>query len=129
MAEFDVINNETKVTEVVYKQMVSTLCSVGKQPFTGKLMVRYEPNKRLLEFESFDEWLKSFGDKTYTIESLTSFIFTMIDHYVEPMRLLVEVDAVTLVHGPAKAIRQEGYSQGLGMTGREIMELIKEMGD
>ena len=94
--------NKAKV-QITYNPGFSvTECSVGKLPFWGEIIIKYVPDKLLLDFECFDEWSKiELGKKSLIIEEVASKTFNVLQEILKPKYLLVEVTADTTVHYPA----------------------------
>lgn len=95
--------NETSLSLVQYFPEVTCLCSITKVPFFSKLEVEFVPERKLLEFIAFDEWLKSLADKDFTIESLCQAVFDKLSDELGMINLSVTVHANTIVHSPAVA--------------------------
>lgn len=78
-------------------------CSVTYVPFTAEVEFEYLPNDKLIEFESFDEWLgKEVATEPHTIESMGLRIFSALLEVLGDIPLTVFVTAKTTVHGPAE---------------------------
>ncbi len=90
-----------KVTSVEYMPQFSVICPVGKSPFHGRAVIEYEPADTLLEFESFEMWLRTLSLKKMTIEGLTRLIFDKLDDVLGEVPLTVAIHAETTVHAPA----------------------------
>lgn len=97
------IPNETLVTEIKIRSMVTPLCSVGKLPFVADIEMSYVPQSELIEFESYENWLKEFNSKSLTIEDLTSEIAKKIHDQLK-VSVEVKVKARTTVHGETEVI-------------------------
>ena len=100
--------NESNVTIVEYHPEFSTLCSVGHRPFYGRLDIRYRPDQKLLEFESFDTWLSTLALQAMTIEDVVRRAFDVLSEALGDIPLRVTVHARTTVHAPASAIIERG---------------------
>lgn len=89
--------------KVSYGPIVTmAFCAVTFVPFAVELLVEYYPDKRLIEFESFDEWLgKELPTEPHTIESMGLRIFSALLEALGDIPLCVVIDAKTTVHGPA----------------------------
>ena len=78
-------------------------CTIGKAPFGGELEIIYTPDKLLLEFESFEKWLKEdLATQTMTIEDVANTLFTELMELLQPVYLKVVVKAETIVHAPVR---------------------------
>ena len=97
--------NDTSVSLIQYFPEVTCLCSVTKVPFFSRVDIEFVPGKKLLEFIAFDEWLMTLSDKSYTIESLCDAIFDKLTEEIGYTNMSVSVNATTVVHKSAKAIR------------------------
>ena len=98
------IPNDCKVYKVKYTPRYSVICSVGNAPFSGIMEIEFQPDKKLLEFESFERWLFSIANTHETIESLCRKIFDTLTLLLGEIPLMVKVNAETQVHSPACAI-------------------------
>lgn len=107
----ETIPNSALVNRVEYTPgfgMVS--CSVGKQPFAGSMEITYRPGETLVEFESFERWLKSISSRPMTIEDLCRLTFDSLRKALGNIPLRVVVDARTTVHAPVRAtIESDGF--------------------
>ena len=102
------IPNKSKVEKIEYHPKYSVICSIGKAPFHGVIDITYYPDETLLEFESFEKWLKSIADDSMTIEDLARLVFDKLA-VLGDIPLCVIVHARTTVHAPVSAtISREG---------------------
>jgi NADPH-dependent 7-cyano-7-deazaguanine reductase QueF len=88
---------------IAYHPAYSTICTIGKRPFWGELLIQYNPDKFLLEFEEFERWLATLAMQHHTVESLCSKVFDELTIHLGPVPLLVVVHAQTTVHAPVSA--------------------------
>jgi NADPH-dependent 7-cyano-7-deazaguanine reductase QueF len=102
------IPNTPKVSTIVYRPKFSAVCSVGRAPFYGVLEIKFKPEEKLLEFESFEKWLRSLAEKKMTVEDLARLVFDEITIALGIIPLSVTVNAETTVHGPASALVERG---------------------
>lgn len=90
---------------ITFSPKFSAVCSIGKSPFHGQLTITYRPKGLLVEFESFEQWVRSWSMDQMTIEQVCELVF---DELVEGLSidpndvpdLHVEVYAETTVHAP-----------------------------
>lgn len=94
------IENSAQVQRVEYCPSYSAICKVGNAPFYGEITIVYFPKDDLLEFESFEEWLRSMTLNRFTIESFCREVFDALEDLLGDVCLSVEVYARTTVHGP-----------------------------
>lgn len=102
------IPNDSRIDQVSYQPPFSVICSIGKAPFHGIIDIVYRPQEVLLEFESFDDWLKSMALKSMTIEGLCRLVFDVLNGALGDIPLSVTVHAETTVHAPASAQIKRG---------------------
>ena len=102
------IPNDAKVDEIIFTSEFSTVCVVGGVPFNGTVIIDFKPVDKLLEFESFEKWLRSIALDSYTIESFTRLCFDKLTEALGDISLSVEVCAQTTVHASASAIIERG---------------------
>lgn len=100
---FGTIPNKAHVQEIEYHPLFSVICSVGKAPFHGVIDIVFQPGEVLLEFESFDNWLREIANDHMTIEDLTRIVFDGLTACLGEIPLSVTVHAKTTVHAPASA--------------------------
>ena len=103
-----VIPNNDKINQVSYHPSYSVICSIGKAPFYGIIDIVYKPQGVLLEFESFDDWLKGITLQSMTIEGLCRLVFDVLSEVLDDIPLSVTVHAETTVHAPASAQIKRG---------------------
>ena len=103
-----IIPNDSNIDRVFYHPSYSVICSIGKAPFHGVIDIGYQPKEVLLEFESFDDWLKSMAMQSMTIEGLCRLVFDVLSEALGDIPLSVTVHAETTVHAPASAQIKRG---------------------
>lgn len=97
------IPNDARVSEIEFSPLFSAVCSIGKAPFWGTVHIVYSPRHVLLEFASFEAWLKTFANRELSIEDLCRAVFDALLTSLVPNDLTVTVSAQTTVHAPATA--------------------------
>jgi len=97
------IENTSLVDRIEYHPMFSAICSVGLSPFSGTIDIAYTPGNRLLEFESFETFLRLASTKELTIEDVCRMIFDSLTEALGEIPLKVTVNAKTLVHASVEA--------------------------
>lgn len=102
-ALFEVLPNTAAIDAVTFTPRFSTVCSVGKAPFWGHVSIIFMPDEALLEFESFETWLRGFADRRLTIEEFCREVFDALMIHLVPRSLSVSVHAETTVHAQATA--------------------------
>lgn len=85
---------------VEYHPDFSLICSIGKAPFYGTIIISYQPQHLLLEFGSFEDWLRDITNNKMTIEAFTRLIFDTLIELLGDVSLKVTVKAQTIVHAP-----------------------------
>jgi len=88
---------------IKYHPRYSVICSEGHAPFGGIIDIEYIPADKLLEFESFEEWLFLIAKTSETIESLCRLVFDKLIETLGEVSLSVTVNAETQVHSPVQA--------------------------
>lgn len=99
----DEIANTSCIDRIEYRPDFSAICSIGKAPFHGTLEIVYQPADKLLEFESFEAWLKGLANDSMTIEDLTRKVFDELSRVLGDIPLRVTTHARTTVHAPVSA--------------------------
>jgi len=97
------IPNSLDIFSIRYTPSFSVICTLGKAPFHGMIEIEYYPSSVLLEFESFEELLRSIAMQEYTIESFTRLVFDLLTEALGDIPLRVTVHGRTTVHAPASA--------------------------
>jgi len=87
---------------VSYETKFAAICSEGDAPFGGVLTIEYDPEEKLIEYESFEVWLRDLANDSHTIESFTRMILDELVPALGDIVITVKVEATTIVHGPVK---------------------------
>ena len=105
MVEIKTIPNDAKVSLVKYSPPFSAVCSIGQAPFNGIAEIEYWPREVLLEFESFEEWLRYKAAEKTTIEGFCRLVFDTLQEVVGPGTFLsVCIKAATIVHAQVEVL-------------------------
>lgn len=102
------VSNKTNVQHIKYCPNYSTVCSIGQASFWGEMEIVYKPSSKLLEFESFEKWLKTLTLKQLTIEDLCRLVFDTLSEVFGDIPLSVTIHAKTTVHAPVSATIKQG---------------------
>ena len=97
------ILNEAGQIAIRYEPEFSAICSVGDAPFMGTLIIQYVAHDLLLEFESFEDWIKENANTRTTIEGYCRMTFDALTEVLGDIPLAVSVAAMTTVHAPVEA--------------------------
>ncbi len=100
----DAIPNTANIGKIIYTPKFAVICSIGKSPFHGEIKIEYEPDKLLLEFESFESWLFDISNDSMTIEDLCRLVYDVLKKLLGNVQLKVTVNALTTVHAAVTAI-------------------------
>jgi NADPH-dependent 7-cyano-7-deazaguanine reductase QueF len=100
---FKMIPNVAQISRLLYSPTFSAVCEIGHAPFHGLIEIEYWPNEWLLEFESFESWLRSIAMQQTTIEGMARLTFDQLSAALGDIRLRVTVYAQTTVHAPVEA--------------------------
>ncbi len=100
MTTIDPLPNTAHVDIVRYTPPFSAICSVTNHPYWGTVEIVYYPAETLLEFTSFEGWLKSLGTHRLTIEDLCRLVFDTLREALGDISLSVTVHAQTTEHAP-----------------------------
>ena len=98
-----VLEHSQGLSEVEFECEFALVCPVPNRPYVGKVRVRYRPDKLLLEFISVQDWLS--GLDNGTVEDVCAAVFVALWEAARPRWLRVEVEAVAVVHGPARVVK------------------------
>lgn len=93
------------VKMITYSPEFSAICSVSNVPFYGIMHIEYYPKENMLEFESFESWLRDDVSKMLTtVEGLTVTVLNSLSKVLQKgTSIKVTIEAKTIVHGAAKA--------------------------
>jgi len=96
---------------ITYSPEYSALCSVGKAPFHGTIVIQYFAHGALLEFESFENWIRLNANAETTIEGYCRMAFDALAEVLGDIPLAVSVFGETTVHGPVEARIERLYDE------------------
>jgi len=77
--------------EFVYENF-KCICPVTGEKDRAKILIRYKPDKWLIEYECLNDYFKSFEDKSIHHEGVVDTIFTEINNALKPKWLEVEAE-------------------------------------
>jgi len=70
----------------------SSVCSIIEKPFEGNIIIEYHPKGFILEYTSFETYIKEIVKKKSTAEILANTIFQEVKNVIKPKYLKVLVD-------------------------------------
>ena len=70
----------------------NSICSIINKPFTGNIIVEYHPKNFILEYVSFENFVKETTKEKSTAEELANKIFQEINTLIKPKYLKVLID-------------------------------------
>jgi len=97
------LKNDCKIQLIKYHPSFGVICLVSNSPFHGTMDIVFNPQESLLEFESFEAWLKILVLKEFTVESFCRLVFDELSKALGDIPLCVTVHARTTVHAPVSA--------------------------
>jgi hypothetical protein len=101
---FQTIPNDPRIDRIEYRPKFAVLCEIGLAPFSGEMEICLQPKDRLLEFESFEGFLREISTQAFTIESLTRYVYDLLIAVLGAGAInYVTIKATTQVHGPVEA--------------------------
>lgn len=100
MSDFDTIENRYAGIIIRYTPQVEVPCAVTGVPFRGRLRIEYAPDKYLLEYCSFERWLRSLSEQPALIEELGRLVYDKLREALGDIPLRVTLSARTTVHSP-----------------------------
>ena len=90
-----ILPNTSRVTKVQFSPSYVSLCLGG--PYMGTAKITYEPDEHLIEFMSFEKWLRGqMAEMKATGEEACRFIFDEMTALVGEVPLTVEVSSYQL---------------------------------
>jgi len=99
----ETIKNDAGPIAIRYTPEFTAICSVGKAPFSGVMEIEYLADDLLLEFQSFEIWLREHANAETTIEGFCKMAFDALTEALGDIPLAVTVTATTTVHAPVEA--------------------------
>ena len=108
MSNIDVLPHTHGLTMCNINIPYSAICSVGKKPFWGTVLIEYKPQDLLLEFVSVEDFVKSLGTQSIIIEDVAQLVFYEISRALGDIPLRVSVNARTTVHAPVYVQKKQG---------------------
>jgi len=104
LVEIKTIPNDAKVSLVKYSPPFSAVCAIGQAPFSGVAKILYWPKDTLLEFESFEAWLREQAQDEITIEGFCRLVFDTLQELLgKDVFIQVTIKARTIVHAKVTA--------------------------
>ena len=104
MTDVQTIPNDVKVDHVYYTPQFNAVCAVAHDPFHGDIEIDIVPDDRLLEFISFEAWLKEeLASEETTVEGVARAVFDKLTEALPSAEIIVTVNAKTQTHAPASA--------------------------
>lgn len=77
------------------------ICSVPKKPYGGKVHIKYIPAEdRLIEWNSFQEWVRTLRDETFLAEELVCRILQEAYSLAEPEWVQARMEITSEFHLP-----------------------------
>lgn len=103
-----VIDNDCGMQLVEFFPPVVAICEIGRQPFTGIAHIAYQPDDKLIEFISMEDFIRQQSKTETTIEKLTRTLFDELVRVLGDIPVMVHIYAETAVHAPASALIKQG---------------------
>jgi hypothetical protein len=98
---FDLVEFDFILDRVSYSPEVRVECSIGEKVFVGELLIEFEGCTTVLEYMSFEGWLREEVEaKPTTIEEATRMIFDEVVRALGDIPVRVLMRATTAVHAP-----------------------------
>lgn len=107
----ETIPNDAGQIAIMYQPPFTAICSVGDAPFMGEINIQYVAHDKLLEFESFEAWVKEHANHLTTIEGYCRMVFDALTDVLGDIPLAVTVTAMTTVHAPVEARIERLYDE------------------
>jgi NADPH-dependent 7-cyano-7-deazaguanine reductase QueF len=93
--------NTARVDDILYQTKAQFICISG--PSVVNVQIQYNPKDLLIEFLSFDEWIRTWSGEHMTLEDATRRVFDMMELLVEPVWMRVVLEGSAVQHGAAQA--------------------------
>ena len=86
------IKIDYKISGTKMKIPFKSICSVINKPFNGDVIVEYHPKNFILEYVSFENFVKEVIKEKSTAEELANKIFQKVNNLIKPKYLKVLID-------------------------------------
>ncbi len=86
------IKIDYKISGTKLKIPFSSICSIISKPFEGDIIIEYHPIDFVLEYVSFEKFIKNVTKDKTTAEELANTIFQKVKNTIKPRYLKVLVD-------------------------------------
>ena len=86
------IKIDYKISGTKMRIPFKSICSVINKPFNGDVIIEYHPKDFILEYVSFEEFIKEVTRDKSTAEELANKIFQKVNGAINPKYLKVLVD-------------------------------------
>jgi NADPH-dependent 7-cyano-7-deazaguanine reductase QueF len=88
-------NEFPDIQNICFEPPFSAFRPEDKTPFVGMLVILYKPDKLLLEFGSFHDWLKQRSAMEISIEGFTQLVFDVLKERLDPQYLHITFKSET----------------------------------
>ena len=96
---------------VEFDKTISMYCPLGKEPYTAKVTVSFEPAKWMMDYLDMEAYFKETQGQSFIIEDLVKKVFDYINEEYEPKWLMVNVEATNAAHFPVKVAKSTRSSE------------------
>ena len=86
------IKIEYKISGTKLTIPFNSICSIINKPFDGNIIVEYHPKDFILEYISFEKFIKDVIKEKSTAEELANKIFKEVRNTIQPKYLKVLID-------------------------------------
>lgn len=86
------------------------ICSVTKKLFRGKIIVLYQPRRKVVEYVDLEVFIKRISKRQQTAEELCHAVWKAVSKSISPSALRVVVDVTySQAHRPARIWKESGF--------------------
>jgi len=102
------VKNTTSVTVIVE---FMAICPVSDNPYSGTMEIKYTPNEKLLEWDSFATWVKGLRKETILAEELAEYVIDTLGTILVPLHIQIKLCIRSAFHLPVEIMQEKTLSE------------------
>lgn len=91
---FNYLENESQIKELVITGFSSYYCKIGQDFTIFKYSIQLELDDRVPEFDSFSEYMNSFGDFRGSREKMIDKVYKDIEEILKPKSIVITTENI-----------------------------------
>ena len=92
---------------VEFDKTISMYCPLGKEPYTAKVGVSFEPGQYMMDYLDMEAFFKKVQGSNLIIEDLVETVYNHLDEEYAPKWMMVTVEATNAAHFPVKVAKSK----------------------